>query len=429
MADLAEIERQSGQETNPTRMERRQGFFREHPRAIWVLLAAAILVAAAAYAVWNHYSTRESTDDAQIDGHINPISAKVGGTVLAVYVNDNQSVEAGALLVEIDPRDYQVALEHARADAEAARATARAAQTGVPITTTATASRLSAAQANVEAAQAGIAASRKEVDAARAQLGSAQARLRESEARSTLAQQNLARMKQLVERDEISRQQYDTSVSEAQAAAAAVDGARAAVAQAEQGVPVAESHVAQAQAALAQAQAGVRTAQSGPEEIAVSRAQSGSAEAKAELNRTTVAQAELNLQYTRIMAPVSGVVSRKTVEVGEVIQPGQPLLAVVPLEDVWVTANFKETQLKQMRPGQPAVISVDAYGGREFRGHVDSMAAATGARFSVLPPENASGNYVKVVQRVPVKIVLEREQDREHRLRPGMSVGATVFTK
>jgi membrane fusion protein, multidrug efflux system len=201
------------------------------------------------------------------------------------------------------------------------------------------------------------------------------------------------------------------------------------VAQAEQGVPVAESHVAQAQAALAQAQAGVRTAQSGPEEIAVSRAQSGSAEAKAELNRTTVAQAELNLQYTRIMAPVSGVVSRKTVEVGEVIQPGQPLLAVVPLEDVWVTANFKETQLKQMRPGQPAVISVDAYGGREFRGHVDSMAAATGARFSVLPPENASGNYVKVVQRVPVKIVLERDQDPQHRLRPGMSVGATVFTK
>jgi membrane fusion protein (multidrug efflux system) len=208
-----------------------------------------------------------------------------------------------------------------------------------------------------------------------------------------------------------------------------VDAARAAVAQAEQGVPVAESHVAQAQAALAQAQAGVRTAQSGPEEIAVSRAQSGSAEAKAELNRTSVEQAELNRQYTRIMAPVGGVVSRKTVEVGQVIQPGQPLLAIVPLEDVWVTANFKETQLNQMRPGQRAAISVDAYGGREFRGHVESIAAATGARFSVLPPENASGNYVKVVQRVPVKIVLERDQDREHRLRPGMSVGATVFTK
>ena len=429
MADLAEIEKQAGPETRPTRREQRRTFFREHPGARWLLLAAVILAAAAGYAVWTYYSTRESTDDAQIDGHINPISAKVGGTVLAVHVNDNQYVEAGALLVEIDPRDYQVALEHARADAEAARATARAAETGVPITSTTTASRLSVAQANVEAAQAGIAASRKEVDAARAQLGSAQARLREVEARSTLAQQNLARMKQLVERDEISRQLYDAAVSEAQSAAAAVDAARAGVAQAEQGVPVAESHVAQAQAALAQAQAGVRGAQTGPEEIAVSRAQSGSAEAKAELNRTTVAQAELNLQYTRIMAPVSGVVSRKTVEVGQVIQPGQPLLAVVPLEDVWVTANFKETQLNHMRPGQPAAISVDAYGGREYRGHVDSIAAATGARFSVLPPENASGNYVKVVQRVPVKIVLEREQDPRHLLRPGMSVGATVFTK
>lgn len=429
MADFAEIEKQSEQESNPGRMERRRGFFREHPRAKWALLAAVILVAAAAYAIWNHYSTRESTDDAQIDGHINPISAKVGGTVLAVHVNDNQYVEAGTLLVEIDPRDYQVALEHARADAAAAGATARAAQTGVPIMTTATASRLSSAQANVEAAQAGIAASRKEVDAARAQLGSAQARLRETEARSTLAQQDLARMKQLVERDEISRQQYDTAVSQAHSAAAAVDAARAVVAQAEQGVPVAESHVAQAQAALAQAQAGVRTAQSGPEEIAVSRAQSGSAEAKVELNRTTVAQAELNLQYTKIMAPVSGVVSRKTVEVGQVIQPGQPLLAVVPLEDVWVTANFKETQLNHMRAGQPATISVDAFGGREYRGHVDSIAAATGARFSVLPPENASGNYVKVVQRLPVKIVLERGEDRERRLRPGMSVEATVFTK
>ena len=222
---------------------------------------------------------------------------------------------------------------------------------------------------------------------------------------------------------------YDEAVSEAQSAAAAVDAARAGVAQAEQGVPVAESHVAQAQAALAQAQAGVRGAQTGPEEIAVSRAQSGSAQAKAELNRTTMEQAALNLQYTRITAPVSGVVSRKTVEVGQVIQPGQPLLAVVPLEDVWVTANFKETQLNHMRPGQPAAISVDAYGGREYRGHVDSIAAATGARFSVLPPENASGNYVKVVQRVPVKIVLEREQDPRHLLRPGMSVGATVFTR
>jgi len=429
MADLARVDKQAAQESRPEIAERPRSFFREHPHAKWVLLALVIALATAGYFVWSYYAVRESTDDAQIDGHINPISARVGGTVRAVHVRDNQLVQAGALLVEIDPRDYRVALDHAQADTEAARATAKAAQTSIPITSTAAASRLAVAQANVEAAQAGIAAARKEVDAARAQLSSAQARLRETEARATLSQQNLARMKQLVERDEISRQQFDTTASEAQAAAAGVDAARAAVAQIEQGVPVAESHVAQAQAALAQAQAGVRAAGSGPDEIAVSRAQSGSAQAKTELNATSVAQAELNLQYTRIVAPVSGVVSKKSVEVGQVIQPGQPLLAIVPLEDIWVTANFKETQLNHMRAGQRAVISVDAYGGREFQGHIDSIAAATGARFSVLPPENATGNYVKVVQRVPVKIVLEPDQDPKHLLRPGMSVVATVSTK
>jgi membrane fusion protein (multidrug efflux system) len=429
MADLARVDKQAAPESRPEHEERPRSFFREHPRAKWVLLALVIVLATAGYFVWSYYAVRESTDDAQIDGHINPISARVGGTVRAVNVSDNQFVQAGALLVEIDPRDYRVALDHAQADTEAARATAKAAQTSIPITSTAAAGRLAVAQANVEAAQAGIAAARKEVDAARAQLGSAQARLREAEARATLSQQNLARMKQLVERDEISRQQYDTTVSEAQAAAAGVDAARAAVAQFEQGVPVAESHVAQAQAALAQARAGVRTAESGPDEIAVSRAQSGSAEAKTQLNATNVAQAELNVQYTQIVAPVSGVVSKKSVEVGQVIQAGQPLLAIVPLEDIWVTANFKETQLNHMRAGQRALISVDAYGGREFQGHIDSIAAATGARFSVLPPENATGNYVKVVQRVPVKIVLEPNQDPRHLLHPGMSAGVTVSTK
>ena len=428
MADLANIEDQPEYETRPTPVERPRGFLREHPRAKWALLALVILLAAGIYALWSYYSIRESTDDAQIDGHINPISAKVGGTVLAVHVDDNQYVEAGTVLVEIDPRDYQVALEHARADTEAARATARAAETGVPIMTTVTASRLSSAQANVQAAEAGLAAARKEVDAAHAQLAAAQARQREAQARATLAQQNLARMKQLVDREEISRQQYDTTESEAQAAAAEVDVARATVAQAQQGVPVAESHAAQALAALAQAQAGLRSAGSGPEEIAVSQAQFGSAQAKAELNQTSVEQAQLNLQYTKIVAPVSGMVSRKTVEVGQVVQPGQPLLALVPLEDTWITANFKETQLNHMHPGQPATISVDAFGGREYRGRVESVAAATGARFSVLPPENASGNYVKVVQRVPVKIVLEGKPDPRHLLRPGMSVGVTVFT-
>jgi membrane fusion protein (multidrug efflux system) len=236
-------------------------------------------------------------------------------------------------------------------------------------------------------------------------------------------------MKQLVARDEISQQQYDVAVSDAQAAAAAVDSARASVTQAEQAVPVAESHVSQAEAALEQARATVQAARVRPQQIANSRAEAGSATAKLDLNQTAVAQAQLNLGYTVIRASVDGVVSRKSVELGQVIQAGQPLLALVETADVWVTANYKETQLHYMRVGEPAIIKVDAYGGREYRGHVDSIAAATGARFSLLPPENATGNYVKVVQRMPVKIVLEKGQDSQRLLWPGMSVGVTVIVK
>jgi membrane fusion protein (multidrug efflux system) len=426
---MADAQGTEAQAPLPSRAERRRSYFRAHPLAGWMLLAALVLLAAGVYAAWSYYAVRESTDDAQIDGHIDPISARVGGTVVEVNVSDNQFVKAGTVLVRIDPKDYQVTLDRTKADADAAAATALAAQTGVPIMTTTSESRLNTADAGVGAARAGVTATQKEVDAARAQLNSAQARLRESEARSQLAQQNLARMKQLIGRDEISQQQYDGAVSDAQAAAAAVDSARALAAQAEQAVPVAESHVTQAEAALVQAEAGVRSARMRPEEIANSRAQAGSAQAKFQLNRAVVEQAELNLQYTAIRAPVDGVVSRKSVELGQVIQAGQPLLALVEIEDVWADANFKETQLKNMRVGQPAVVSVDAYGGHEYRGHIDSVAAATGARFSMLPPENATGNYVKVVQRIPVKIVFEKGQDPRHLLRPGMSVTATVITK
>jgi membrane fusion protein, multidrug efflux system len=428
-ATVAGVERESAQKTQPEEVEPRRSYLRAHPMAAWVLLAVILILAVAGYLLWGFYSVRESTDDAQIDGHINPISARVGGTVIAVNVDDNQYVQAGTVLLQIDPRDYQVALDRAHADLASSEAVAKAARTNIPITTTMTASRTDTADAGVRAAQAGITAAQKEVAAAQAQLNAAEARLQEAEARNTLAQQNLARMKQLVQRDEISQQQYDSAVSDSKASAAAVDSAKAAVAQAEQAVPVAESHVAQAQAARAQAQAAVEAARTAPEEVAFTRAQAGSADAKAEQNRAAAEQAQLNLQYTTIKAPVNGVVSRKTVELGQVIQPGQPLLAVVPIEDIWVTANFKETQLKNMHVGQSALIKVDAYGGRERRGHVDSIAAATGERFSLLPPENATGNYVKVVQRVPVKIVFEKGQDPQHLLRTGMSVEATVLTK
>jgi membrane fusion protein (multidrug efflux system) len=429
MADIAETGERTGEEAHPEPRKRRRTYFREHPRAKWWLLAALLVVAAAGYFVWRYYSVRESTDDAQIDAYTHQVSAKVGGRVERVYVIDNQTVKAGEVLVQIDPRDYQAALDHARADLASSQADLRAAQSGVPITATTTASRQNTADAGVQAANAGLAASEKEVAAAGAQLDAAQARLREAEARNALAQADLARMKMLIEKDEISRQQYDAAVSEARSTAAGVDAAKAAVANAQQGVQVAQSHVAQSQAALAQAHAAVQAATTAPQEVAVSRAQSGAAQAKVELAQATLAQAELNLQYTTVTAPIDGVTGNRSVQLGEVIQAGQPLMAVVPIEDIWVTANFKETQLKNMRPGQPAIISVDAYGGREYRGHIESIAPATGARFSLLPPENATGNYVKVVQRVPVRIRIEKGQDPEHLLRPGMSVIATVITQ
>jgi membrane fusion protein (multidrug efflux system) len=255
-----------------------------------------------------------------------------------------------------------------------------------------------------------------------------QARLKEATANATRAARDLERLKPLLAKDEVSQQQYDAAVAASDAARAAVESAQALIVEATQAVSVAEGRRAQASNALTQAQAELRTARTAPEQVAVTRARAESARARVQQAKALLEQATLNLAYTTIKAPRAGRVSKKSVEPGQVIQPGQPLLAIVPVEDVWITANFKETQLKDMRQGQRASVSVDAYG-RRYEGRVESIAAATGARFSLLPPENATGNYVKVVQRIPVKIVLDKGQDPEHLLRPGMSVVPTVYTR
>jgi membrane fusion protein (multidrug efflux system) len=357
------------------------------------------------------------------------MAARVSGTVTKVAVDDNQLVEAGALLVELDPRDYQVAVDKARAELADAEATAVAAQSSIPITSTTAASNVTTARGGITQAQGGVAASETEIEAARARIVSAQARLREAEANAAKSARDVERLRGLLAKDEISRQMFDATSATAEAQKAAVDSARSQVAEAEAGLRVAESKLAQARAGEQQAHAEMQTAQTGPSQVAATRARASAAEARAQQFRAALAQAELNLQYTTVKAPVRGIVSKKGINVGQVVQAGQPLLAIVQIDDVWVTANYKETQLKAMRPGQRAVVSVDAYGGREYKGKVDSIAGATGARFSLLPPENATGNFVKVVQRVPVKIVLEPGQDPEHLLRPGMSVTPTVYLK
>jgi membrane fusion protein (multidrug efflux system) len=402
--------------------------FIRHPR---VRLGAGVLVlASVGVVIWLLMTAgRESTDDAQVDAHVTPIAARVGGTIAKVAVADNQLVDAGTLLVELDPRDYQVAVDKARAELADAEAAAVAAQSSVPITSTTVASQVTAARSGIAQSAGSVTGAERELDATRARLATAQARVREVEANAAKASRDVERLRGLLAKDEISQQQFEAAVAAAEAQKAAVDSARSQVAEADAGIRVAESRLGQTRAGEQEAQAELRTAQTGPSQVAATKARAMSAEARVQQAKATLAQAELNLQYATLNAPARGVVSRKSVSVGQVVQPGQPLLAIVQVDDVWVTANFKETQLRGMRPGQRATVDVDAYGGRELTGKVDSIAAATGARFSVLPPENATGNFVKVVQRVPVKIVLDAGQDPEHLLRPGMSVTPTVYTK
>ena len=392
--------------------------------------AGVVLLAVIGIGLWIYLTAgRETTDDAQIDGHVTQVAARVGGTITKVSVEDNQLVEAGALLVELDPRDYQVALDRMRAELADAEANAIAAQSNVPITSTTAASNVATARGGVTQAQSGVAAAEKEVDAARARLVTAQARQREAEANATKASRDVERLRGLLAKDEVSQQQFDTASATADAQRAAADSARSQVAEAEASIRVSESKLAQAHAGEQQAHAELQTAQTAPSQITATKARASAAEARVQQARANLAQADLNLQYAVVKAPVRGVVSKKGINVGQVVQPGQPLLAIVQLDDVWTTANFKETQLKDMRPGQRARVEVDGLGGREFSAKLESIAGATGARFSLLPPENATGNFVKVVQRVPVKIVLEPGQDPEHLLRPGMSVNAVVYTK
>jgi membrane fusion protein (multidrug efflux system) len=385
-----------------------------NPRFRVFLIVGIIVLLVAGFFLWRYFDSYEDTDDAQIDGHLNSISARVSGHVLKLLVDDNQYVPMGTPLIEIDPKDYQVAVDRAKADYADAVATAEAARVNVPITSVNTNSQTSSAQADVENANAGIAAARQQFSAAKAQLA-------EAEANNVKAQNDLVRYKQLVDKQEISEQQYDQAVAAAHAGTASVDAARASAS-------AADNQVRQAQSRLLQAQANLRAAATGPQQVETFRSRAQSAQAQADLKKAALEQAGLNLQYTVIVAPVNGVVTNRTVEVGQNVSIGQELMKVINLDDIWVTANFKETQLKHMQVGQRATIHVDT-NGKDYKAHVQSIAGASGAITSLLPPENATGNYVKVVQRIPVKITFDPGETREHVLRPGMSVEPKVWVK
>jgi len=379
-------------------------------RTLLIVIGVVVLLVGGIF-LWRYFNSYESTDDAQADVHLYPVSARISGYVVRVNVEDNQWVQKGTVLVEIDPKDYEVAVAQAQASLSNAEATAQSLNVTVPITTVNTTSQLKFTASDIENAKAGIIAAQRQLTAAHAQLD-------EAEANNVRAQDDLRRYKLLVDKREVAEQIYDQALASAKSSSASVAAARA-------NESAAEQFVQQAQSRLTQAQANHQSAETGPQQVSSTRSRVRAAIADVEQKRALLEQAQLNLQYTKIVAPVSGAVN-KTVVVGLNIQPGQQLLTVVPLDEVWVTANFKETQLRRMRVGQRAEIHVDS-SGKTLKGHVDSIAGATGPLFSLLPPENATGNYVKIVQRIPVKIVLDRGENRDHQLRPGMNVVPDVY--
>ena len=414
---MAQVEESPAEVQENTKRKTRFG------RVVGIVVVLVLL--SSGYALWLHLSRFESTDDAEVDGDVYAISSRISGHAIDVKVEDEQEVKAGDILVVLDPKDHEVAVAKARADLADAVATYESNRTGVPITSVNTQSALATANSTRLDASAGVSGSEKQLEAARARLATAQANTRVAQANFTRAAQDVERYKQLVSKDEISKQQYDQAVAAMDAARATLDAEKETVNEATQNISVAENNVKQAQTRVEQADAQIQAALTGPDQVRVTQAKAQSAGAKVEEQKAMLDQAELNLQYTTIVAPIDGVVGKKSLAVGQNISPGQLLMQVVPLEGLWVTANFKETQLKKMHVGQPVKISVDAYD-REYMGKVERIAGASGARFSLLPPENATGNYVKVVQRIPVRIALDPGQNSGHMLRQGMSVTPTV---
>jgi len=392
-----------------------------------LLLGGTLLVVVVA-GLFFYYHNRETTDDAQVDGHITPMASKVYGRVAQVLVEDNQPVKAGQVLVKIDPRDYQASLDQAKAALALAESEARSAGVDVPRTRENVASGTSSADAQLAGAEADLARAQATHDQARtADMAWAQANIDKSRANAQLGQADLARYAPLLEKGEISKQLYDAAKANADATASALRADQEKLAQAERSVDIAKAQLNAAKARVDQAHATVSSAHADVMQVKMRSADAQAKLAKVQQARAALDAAQLNLSYTEIVAPVAGVATHKQVEAGQIVQAGQGLLVVVPLQDVWVTANFKETQLKNMKPGQRAEVTVDTYG-KTFPGHVDSIAGATGAVLSLLPPENATGNYVKVVQRIPVKIMLDPISQEKAILRPGMNVDATVVT-
>jgi membrane fusion protein, multidrug efflux system len=389
---------------------------RAKSRRRFIILGVVAILVVGALLFWWHSTYYEDTDDAQVDGHLIQISARIAGNVIKVNVNENQFVEKGTVLVELDPKDFLTAVQQDQANLAAAEAAYEAARVNVPVTHINTGTTLSSAGADVSSARSSVAQSER-------QLQAAQASVAQAKANAIKSQSDLDRYTPLVKNDVISKQQYDAAV-------AAADADKAALAQAEANLQASQDAVRIAHDRVATAQASFENAQTGPQQVAIQRARADQAAAQVQQAQAALDQARLNLSYTKIVAPEAGIVTRKSVEVGQNVSVGQNMMTLVSLDDIWVTANFKETQLDHMRTGQHVLVTVDAYGGRKYDGKITQIGGATGSVLSLFPPENATGNYVKVVQRVPVRIDFsDPNQIADHLLRPGMSVEPKVRVK
>ncbi|HTO11757.1 MAG TPA: HlyD family secretion protein [Candidatus Binatia bacterium] len=409
-------------------------------------LAALVAVGILGWGGWAWYksSTEVATDDAYVEGTISPVSAKVTGHIVELKVNDNQAVRVGEVLLRVDPRDFEAKRDQARAAVAVAEANVRAARAELPLARETTRSQVDEVRAALEGTRVGVKSSESAVDEVRARLESKRAAAAASRADVTAAESNerkarrdLDRMQQLMKNDYVSRREYDDAVAALEGADASLEASRRRLAAIEKEVQQTEAEVAsrvlgteQARQRVAEVRGTLSKAESQTQTVSVKQAELARAEALLKSAQADLAVAELNLEHAVVRAPIDGVVAKRSVEIGQIVQPGQPLLALVPLRDVWVVANFKETQLTKIRPGQKAEVRVDTFAGTVFTGTVDSISAGTGSRFSLLPPENATGNWVKVVQRVPVKILLDaKSAGNPQALRAGMSAYVIVRTR
>jgi len=385
-------------------------------RRRFIIIGVVAILVVGAVLFWWHSTFYEDTDDAQVNGHLIQISARIAGHIIKVNVDENQYVDAGTVLAEIDPKDFEVAVQQDEANLQSAEAAYEAAKVNVPVINVNTGTNLRTAGVDVTTANAQVAQAEKQLEAS-------QAAVAQADANNTKAQLDLQRYTPLVEKDVISKQQFDAAVAAANGDKAALSQAQAQVLASQDAVRIARDRVVQAQNSL-------KYAQTAPQQVAIQKARADQAAAQVEQARAELEQARLNLSYTKVVAPVAGIVTRKSVEVGQNVSIGQNMMTLVSLDDVWITANFKETQLDNMRAGQKVSITVDAYGGRKYDGKITQIGGATGSVLSLFPPENATGNYVKVVQRVPVRIDLtDPKQNSDHLLRPGLSVEPKVRVK